>query len=88
MRTDQLAATLRRAPLSELGPLTWTAADRLLEMEAKIKALQEQLHEWRSISDTLAGDRCECVNVFLTAGGIRYTQCAPCAYREWLDEQE
>lgn len=87
MLTDELAHRLRFSPLPELGRETWDAADRLLSMDEQIRSHQNQLDELRKWAILLAGNRCECANVF-TATGVQYTQCAPCAFRESVGLQE
>lgn len=53
-----------------------------------LNACDDSFDEAMEWATKLAGDRCECKNVFLTAGGVRYTQCDPCAFREWAGLQE
>lgn len=48
---------------------------------------KRDIEEMRNWAIKLAGDRCECKNVF-TATGVDYTQCDPCAFREWAGLQE
>lgn len=54
MLIEELAATLRRAPLQELGRETWEASEQLLSMNEKIRRLEALIDEYRSIAERLA----------------------------------
>lgn len=75
MLIEELAATLRRAPLQELGRETWEASEQLLSMNEKIRNLEVRLEEWRLIAERL-GLRLLCE----TPTGFRWTETSQVLY--------